>query len=101
VDAVAERLHEVGLSFRTIKGGHGTKKRSEAITAFQNDPPTRVFLLTAKSGAVGITLTAASHVYIMEPLHKPALELQAIGRSRRMGQTKSITVREASVYLQL
>jgi len=69
------------------------KKRAKAIEAFQNDPPTTVFLLSVRSGAVGITLTAASIVYMMEPCLNPALEEQAIGRVHRMGQTRPVTVK--------
>lgn len=89
---VAERLPDIGLQHRSLLGSTTVKKRGEAIEAFMTDPPTRVFLLGAKAGGVGITLTAATHVYIMEPLLNPSLELQAIGRSRRMGQTKPVTV---------
>ena len=45
-----------------------------------------------RSGAVGITLTSASHVFLMEPVMNPALEAQAIGRSWRMGQLRPVTV---------
>ena len=43
--------------------------------------------------AVGINLTSASHVFIMEPCLNPALEEQAIGRSWRMGQQRSVVVK--------
>ena len=95
---IAEKLLESELQHRILIGSTTAKKRGEAIEAFNTDPPTRVFLLQAKSGSVGITLTAASHVYICEPLLNPGLELQAIGRSRRMGQDKQVTV--TRVYAQ-
>ena len=41
---------------------------TQAIEAFQGDPPTTVFLLSMRSGSVGINLTAASHVFLMEPV---------------------------------
>ena len=47
----------------------------QAIDAFQNDPPTTVFLLSSRSGSVGINLTAASHVFLMEPALNKALEV--------------------------
>ena len=49
---------------------------AQAIDAFQNDPPTTVFLLSMRSGSVGINLTAASHVFLMEPALNPALEVR-------------------------
>ena len=54
-------------------------------------PLTRLFA-AVRSGAVGITLTSASHVFLMEPVMNPALEAQAIGRSWRMGQLRPVTV---------
>ncbi len=66
----------------------------QAIDAFQRDPPTTVFLLSMRSGAVGINLTAANHVFILEPAMNPALEDQAVGRAFRMGQTRPVTVKK-------
>lgn len=63
------------------------------LQAFQGDPPTTVFLLSMRSGAVGINLTAASHVFLLEPCINPALEEQAIGRAWRMGQTRKVVVK--------
>lgn len=71
------------------------RKRAKAIEAFQNDPPTTIFLLSVRSGAVsvawavqfvesffqvGINLTAANHVFMLDALLNPSLEKQAIGR---------------------
>jgi SWI/SNF-related matrix-associated actin-dependent regulator of chromatin subfamily A3 len=67
---------------------------SQAIEAFQRDPPTTVFLLSMRSGAVGINLTAANHVFILEPAMNPALEDQAVGRAFRMGQTRPVVVKK-------
>jgi SNF2 family DNA or RNA helicase len=63
------------------------------LQAFQGDPPTTVFLLSIRSGAVGINLTAANHVFLLEPCINPALEEQAIGRAWRMGQTRKVVVK--------
>lgn len=86
------RLMEEGFSYRTISGSMPLNQRAKAIAAFQGDPPTTVFLLSMRSGAVGINLTAASHVFLMEPMLSPALEAQAIGRAWRMGQTRAVKV---------
>ena len=45
------------------------------------------------AGAVGITLTAASRVYLMEPCIDPATEVQAAGRIHRLGQTKDVLIK--------
>lgn len=68
-----------------------------AIADFGRDPPTTVFLLTTRSGAVGINLTAANHVFLLEPALNPALEEQAIGRAWRMGQTRPVIVKRLFV----
>ncbi|CAM9131534.1 unnamed protein product [Ectocarpus sp. 8 AP-2014] len=60
--------------------------------AFANDPPTTVFLLSVRAGAVGINLTQADHVFLLEPMLNLALEKRAIGRVHRPGQTRPVTV---------
>ena len=87
------RLPEVGFGYRTISGSMPLAQRAAAIAAFQKDPPTTVFLLSMRSGAVGINLTAATHVFLLEPALNPALTEQAIGRSWRMGQRKEVFVK--------
>lgn len=90
--AVAKILPEHHLKYRLLVGGGTVKARGEAIAAFQTDPPTKIFLISARSGAVGVNLTAGSHVYLMEPLLNPSLEVQAVGRIHRIGQVKPISV---------
>lgn len=67
--------------------------RKKALEQFQNDPPTTVFLLSVRAGAVGLTLTAATHVFLLEPCLNVALELQAVNRVHRIGQTKEVHVK--------
>jgi hypothetical protein len=85
-------LTREGFGHRHISGSMPMKQRAKAVAAFQNDPPTTVFLLSMRSGAVGINLTAASHVFLLEPALNPALEEQAIGRAWRMGQQREVKV---------
>lgn len=70
---------------------------TQAIEAFQNDPPTTVFLLSMRSGSVGINLTSANYIFVLEPALNPALEEQAIGRAWRMGQQRQVTVKKLFV----
>ena len=67
-------------------------KRAKALRQFQNDPPTTIFLLSMRAGAVGINLTQANRVFLMEPALNPALEAQAIGRVHRLGQKHKVEV---------
>jgi superfamily II DNA or RNA helicase len=90
-------LPEEGFGFRTVSGSMPLKQRAEAIAAFQKDPPTTVFLLSMRSGAVGINLTSATHVFLVEPALNPALTEQAIGRSWRMGQRNEVCVKHLIV----
>ena len=60
------------------------------IERFQNDSNCRVFLISLKAGGVGLNLTAADYVYIVDPWWNPAVEQQAIDRTHRIGQTKNI-----------
>lgn len=91
------RLTEEGFGYRTISGSMPLKQRAKAIEAFQTAPPTTVFLLSVRSGAVGLNLTAANFVFMMEPVLNVALQAQAIGRSWRMGQTRAVTVKHLFV----
>lgn len=59
---------------------------------FKTDPETNVFLLSQRTGSVGINLTEANHVFLMDPVMNPAVEVQAIGRAYRMGQRRTVTV---------
>jgi hypothetical protein len=81
-----------GFAFRSIEGSMERERRARAIASFQKDPPTTVFLISLRAGAVGINLTAANKVFLMEPLSSPALAAQAVGRAYRLGQTRPVTV---------
>jgi SWI/SNF-related matrix-associated actin-dependent regulator of chromatin subfamily A3 len=70
------------------------KKRHESIRAFQReDKRAKVFLVTMRIGNCGITLTAATRVYLMEPCVDPATEIQAAGRIHRLGQLRDVFVK--------
>lgn len=57
---------------------------------FQTDPDCRVFLISLKAGGLGLNLTAASYVYILDPWWNPAVETQAVDRTHRIGQTRKV-----------
>ena len=58
-----------------------------------NDEGAKVFVVTFRTAAVGITLTAANRVYLFEPSLDPAQEIQAAGRIHRLGQKKEVLVK--------
>jgi len=87
---IKERLKELAIPFEYFDGSTTAIERERAIQAFQNDDTCRVFLISLKAGGVGLNLTAADYVYIVDPWWNPAVEQQAIDRTHRIGQTKNI-----------
>jgi superfamily II DNA or RNA helicase len=87
-----EELPNHGFQFRTLSGDMSMTKRTKALSDFQNDPPTTIFLLSMRAGAVGINLTQANRIFLMEPCFNPALEAQAVGRVHRLGQKRSVEI---------
>jgi non-specific serine/threonine protein kinase len=87
---IKERLTELGVKYEYFDGSTSAPDREKAIQNFQNQEECRVFLISLKAGGVGLNLTAADYVYIVDPWWNPAVEQQAIDRTHRIGQTKSI-----------
>ncbi|MCW3109480.1 MAG: box helicase-like protein [Segetibacter sp.] len=87
---IRQRLEEMGVKYEYFDGSTTAIDREKAIQGFQNDESCRVFLISLKAGGVGLNLTAADYVYIVDPWWNPAVEQQAIDRTHRIGQTKNI-----------
>ena len=87
---IKEELTKLGIDYEYFDGGSTIQEREKAIERFQNDANCRVFLISLKAGGVGLNLTAADYVYIVDPWWNPAVEQQAIDRTHRIGQTKNI-----------
>ena len=85
-------LPKHGMASRTITGDMSQTARARALRDFRNDPPTTIFLLSLRAGAVGLNLTTASEVFVLEPCLNPALHVQAIGRVNRLGQMRPVRV---------
>jgi SNF2 family DNA or RNA helicase len=69
-----------------------TVQRETEVKKFQEDPEIRIFLISLKAGGVGLNLTAADYVFIIDPWWNPAAEMQAINRAHRIGQDKKVIV---------
>jgi len=69
-----------------------TVDRQEVIRQFQEDPDNHIFLISLKAGGVGLNLTSADYVFIIDPWWNPAAENQAINRAHRIGQDKKVFV---------
>lgn len=87
---IRDQLEKLGIPYVYFDGGTSMTEREKAINEFQNSDDCRVFLISLKAGGVGLNLTAADYVYIVDPWWNPAVEQQAIDRTHRIGQTKSI-----------
>ncbi|TAE62012.1 MAG: DEAD/DEAH box helicase, partial [Bacteroidetes bacterium] len=87
---IRQRLNELNIPYAYFDGSTSTADREKAIQKFQENDECRVFLISLKAGGVGLNLTAADYVYIVDPWWNPAVEQQAIDRTHRIGQTKNI-----------
>lgn len=87
---IRERFEQLNIPYEYFDGSTTPQERERAIQNFQNDEDCRVFLISLKAGGVGLNLTAADYVYIVDPWWNPAVEQQAIDRTHRIGQTKNI-----------
>ncbi|WP_276504176.1 DEAD/DEAH box helicase [Terrimonas pollutisoli] len=87
---IKAKLDELGVKYEYFDGSTSAPDREKAIQSFQNDDTVRAFLISLKAGGVGLNLTAADYVYIVDPWWNPAVEQQAIDRTHRIGQTKNI-----------
>ena len=87
---IREKLDRLGVKYEYFDGSTAAPDREKAIQSFQNDESVRVFLISLKAGGVGLNLTAADYVYIVDPWWNPAVEQQAIDRTHRIGQNKNI-----------
>jgi superfamily II DNA or RNA helicase len=67
-----------------------TRDREARVTRFQGDPSCPLFLISLKAGGLGLNLTAAEYVFLLDPWWNPAVEMQAIDRTHRIGQDKPV-----------
>lgn len=79
-----------GIPYVYLDGS--TQNRGDVVKRFQEDEKTRVFLISIKAGGVGLNLTEADYVFILDPWWNPAVEQQAIDRTHRIGQTKNVFI---------
>lgn len=90
LEILQHHMDEVGWKYSLLTGK--TQNREEAIRKFQDDQETKVFLISLKAGGVGLNLTQADYVFIVDPWWNPAAEMQAISRAHRIGQNKPVFV---------
>ncbi|ROI05929.1 ATP-dependent helicase [Chryseobacterium sp. G0240] len=88
LDLLKAELEHHGIPFEYLTGQ--TKDRGRKVNNFQENDEIRVFLISLKAGGVGLNLTQADYIYLVDPWWNPAIENQAIDRSYRIGQTKNV-----------
>ena len=91
LDHIQNKIRERSWKFARIDGSQNMKKRQAEVDRFQNGDA-QVFLISLKAGGVGLNLTAASYIFLMDPWWNPAVESQAIDRAYRIGQENKLTV---------
>jgi SNF2 family DNA or RNA helicase len=91
LDIIQKVIGERHWKMARIDGTQTVKKRQSQVELFQ-EGKAPVFLISLKAGGVGLNLTAASYVFIMDPWWNPAVESQAIDRAHRIGQQNTLTV---------
>ncbi len=91
LDIIQKHIKSNDWNFARIDGSQSIKTRQKQVELFQTGK-TNLFLISLKAGGVGLNLTAASYVFIMDPWWNPAVENQAIDRAHRIGQKNKLSI---------
>ena len=91
LDIIESELNKMGMESFKITGSTPAKERQDMTTAF-NDGQRSAFLISLKAGGVGLNLTGADTVILVDLWWNPAVEAQAIGRAHRIGQERNVEV---------
>ena len=92
LDLLAPALTSANIQFLRFDGSMAQKQRAQVLREFAERPTARVLLLSLRAGGVGLNLTCAQRVFMMDPWWSFAVEAQAIDRVHRMGQTADVKV---------
>ncbi|KAL5542194.1 hypothetical protein UlMin_009904 [Ulmus minor] len=93
LDILEIPLKKRGIGFLRFDGGLSQKQRENVLKEFNETKVKMVLLMSLRAGGVGLNLTAASNVFLMDPWWNPAVEEQAIMRIHRIGQKRTVCVR--------
>ena len=86
------KFDEAGIDYAYLTGSKTQAEREKAVKKFQKQGGCSIFLISLKAGGVGLNLTAADYVFILDPWWNPAAEMQALNRAHRIGQDKNVFV---------
>jgi hypothetical protein len=90
LDRVEPALRAAGIPWTRLDGA--TRDRAAVVATFQDDAGPPVLLLSLRAGGTGLNLTAADHVFLLDPWWNPAVEDQAADRAHRIGQTRPVEI---------
>ncbi len=88
LECIGSDLTAAGIAYLVMTGA--TQDRQGLVSRFQEDESIRVFLMTLKTGGLGLNLTAADYVFIFDPWWNRAAENQAVDRTHRIGQRRTV-----------
>lgn len=83
-----DHLQKEAITYTYLDGS--VKDRQGEVNKFQNDPSIRIFLISLKAGGLGLNLTEADYVFLLDPWWNPAIEAQAVDRAHRIGQQNTV-----------
>jgi superfamily II DNA or RNA helicase len=92
LDLVQTRLEQEAIHFSRLDGSTSAPNRARLVEEFQASGGPDCMLISLKAGGVGLTLTAADHVFILDPWWNPAVEDQAADRAHRIGQENPVLI---------
>jgi SNF2 family DNA or RNA helicase len=90
LELVDAELKRRGIPRHLLTGSTPTAARPDVVRAFEADPNACVFMISLRAGGTGLNLTAASYVVLLDPWWNPAVEAQAIDRTHRIGQSRTV-----------
>ncbi|HEX2921443.1 MAG TPA: DEAD/DEAH box helicase, partial [Bacteroidales bacterium] len=90
LEIFATELRNKRIGYEMLTGSSTNRER--IVNSFIDDKEKKIFLISLKAGGVGLNLTAADYVFILDPWWNPASEMQALNRAHRIGQDKSVFV---------
>jgi SNF2 family DNA or RNA helicase len=83
-------LDKKGIRYSYLDGA--TQNRGDVVEEFRRNKDIKIFLISLKAGGVGLNLTEADYVFLLDPWWNPAVEQQAVDRTHRIGQTKNVFI---------
>jgi SNF2 family DNA or RNA helicase len=92
LDLIQIALEAANFKYVRLDGSMARKQRAASLDAFREDPSICIILVSIGAGGLGLNLTTASKVFMMEPQFNPQAEAQAVDRVHRLGQKREVTI---------